>query len=116
LTPQRIDHSINAEARAKLFHDSNQPVPASIAVLLATARRENDRHEAKKMANRKSASCSRARKKSKDNAMAQENVKLKRESDILSHLPDPVRSSIMSFYLLKQTNTNFWHCNRRLHA
>lgn len=82
---------INTEAHVKQLQDSAQPIPQSIAILLASARRKEEKYNAKKLANRKSAYSSRERKKAKINAMAQDNVRLKRESLILKSLPDPVR-------------------------
>ena len=58
------------EALAKQYTDSCQQVPQSITVLLSTARREKAKQDAKKMANRRSAYSSRARKKLKHNAIA----------------------------------------------
>ncbi|KAL3779391.1 hypothetical protein HJC23_000501 [Cyclotella cryptica] len=78
------------EAYAKQLQDSHQPIPQSIAILLASARRREEKHNAKKLANRKSAFSSRIRKKARIDAMAEENVRLKREANILSFLPDPV--------------------------
>ncbi|KAL7503185.1 hypothetical protein ACHAXN_001971 [Cyclotella atomus] len=78
------------EAHVQKLRESAQPIPQSIAILVATARRKEEQYNAKKLANRLSAHSSRERKKAKISAMAQDNVKLKRESLILKSLPDPV--------------------------
>ena len=72
------------------LQETSQPIPPAVAILLASARRKENKYKAKKLANRKSAYSSRERKKAKINAMAIDNVKLRRESAILYSLPDPV--------------------------
>jgi hypothetical protein len=67
-----------------------QPVPESIAVLLADARRREAKKRAKRLANRKSASSSRARKKAFVQEMTELNARLKRQAQILALLPDLV--------------------------
>lgn len=85
------------ESHAKQLQDSHQTIPQSIAILLASARRKDEKQKAKKLANRKSAFSSRVRKKAKIDAMAEENKRLKREATILSFLPDPVSFSNINF-------------------
>jgi hypothetical protein len=85
------------ESRAKQLQDSHQPIPQSIAILLAGAKRKEEKQKAKKLANRKSAFSSRVRKKAKIDAMSEENIRLKREATILSFLPDPVSFLNFSF-------------------
>ena len=69
---------------------ASQRIPPSIAVLLASARHVDEMKDAKKISNRKSAFASRMRKKAQMEAMERENARLKRDSLILSSLPDPV--------------------------
>lgn len=57
---------------------------------IATARRKQEQRISRKIANRKSASDSRARKRAQLDAMAQENSILLRDSFILAFIPDPV--------------------------
>jgi hypothetical protein len=61
------------EAHVKQLQDTSQPVPQSIAVLLALARRKNEKYNAKKLANRKSAYSSRERKKARIRLASNEN-------------------------------------------
>ena len=68
----------------------NQPVPQSVALLLADARRKADKKTAKRVANRKSACTSRARKKALVEEMTRTNARLRRQALILSLLPDLV--------------------------
>jgi lysyl-tRNA synthetase class II len=51
------------EAHAKLLKECNQPIPNAVKILLDDARRREEKRHAKRIANRKSASTSRARKK-----------------------------------------------------
>ena len=53
-------------------------------------RRKEEKREAKRLANRKSASTSRARKKALIEEMTKDNARLRRQALILSFLPDPV--------------------------
>ena len=78
------------EAHVRHLQETSQPIPPSVAILLASARRRENKYKAKKLANRKSAYASRQRKKAKINAMTMDNAKLRRESAILYSLPDPV--------------------------
>lgn len=68
----------------------NQPVPQTVAMLLADARRKEEKRAAKRVANRKSACTSRARKKALVEEMTKTNARLKRQAMILSLLPDLV--------------------------
>ena len=67
-----------------------QPVPQSVALLLADARRKEEKKTAKRVANRKSACTSRARKKALVEEMTRTNARLRRQALILSLLPDLV--------------------------
>jgi hypothetical protein len=68
----------------------NQPVPQYLALLLAEARRKHKKKNSKRLANRKSASTSRARKKALVEEMTRTNARLKRQALILSLIPDLV--------------------------
>jgi PAS domain-containing protein len=59
-------------------------------MLLADARRKQEKRTAKRVANRKSASSSRARKKALIDEMTKANARLRRQAMILSLLPDLV--------------------------
>lgn len=78
------------EKHIKLLQQMNQPVPQSVALLLADARRKSDKKTAKRVANRKSACTSRARKKALVEEMTLTNARLRRQALILSLLPDLV--------------------------
>lgn len=78
------------EAHVKQLRDAKQSVPQSVALLLADTRRKEEKRHAKRLANRKSACTSRARKKALIEEMTKENAKLRRQALILSYLPDPV--------------------------
>lgn len=67
-----------------------QPIPQSVALLLADAQRKEKKKTAKRAANRKSASTSRARKKALVEEMARTNARLRRQALILALLPDLV--------------------------
>jgi hypothetical protein len=73
-----------------LLRQIKQPVPQSVALLLADARRKEDKKTAKRVANRKSACTSRARKKALVEEMTKTNARLRRQALILSLLPDLV--------------------------
>jgi PAS domain-containing protein len=73
-----------------LLHRLNQPVPQSVALLLGDAQRKEKKRKAKRVANRKSASTSRARKKALVEEMTKINARLKRQALILALLPDLV--------------------------
>jgi hypothetical protein len=73
-----------------LLQKLNQSVPQSVAVLLADSQRKQKKRTAKRAANRKSASTSRARKKALDEEMTKANARLRRQALILALLPDLV--------------------------
>lgn len=78
------------ENHVKLLQSMKQPVPQSVALLLADARRKAEKKTAKRVANRKSACTSRARKKALVEEMTRTNARLRRQALILSLLPDLV--------------------------
>jgi len=61
-----------------------------MSLLIADMRRKEEKRHAKRLANRKSASTSRARKKALIEEMTKDNARLRRQALILSYLPDPV--------------------------
>jgi hypothetical protein len=79
-----------ADAHIKLYRAANQSVPQAVALLVADLRRKEEKRHAKRLANRKSACTSRARKKALMDEMTRENARLRRQALILSYLPDPV--------------------------
>lgn len=74
----------------QMLRDTNQSIPQAVAMLLADARRKEDKRTAKRVANRKSACTSRARKKALVEEMTRTNARLKRQALILALLPDLV--------------------------
>ena len=78
------------EQHTSLLHQLKQPIPESVAVLVADAKRKDAKKTAKRLANRKSASSSRARKKALVQEMTELNARLKRQAQILALLPDLV--------------------------
>jgi hypothetical protein len=78
------------EAHAQMLRDTNQPISQPLAMLLADARRKEEKRTAKRVANRKSACTSRARKKALVEEMTRTNARLKRQAMILALLPDMV--------------------------
>jgi len=78
------------ESHAKELHDGGYQLPQAVAILLADARRKEEKRQAKRIANRKSACTSRARKKAKIDQLMNENAQLRRLELILSYLPDPI--------------------------
>jgi len=78
------------EAHVSLLRSSNQPIPQAISVLYAEARRREEKRTAKRVANRKSACTSRARKKAFVEEMTRTNARLRRQAMILALLPDLV--------------------------
>lgn len=78
------------ESHVNLLRDANQQVPQPISLLLAEARRREEKRTAKRVANRKSACTSRARKKALVEEMTRTNAKLRRQAMILALLPDLV--------------------------
>lgn len=78
------------EAHVEVLRSSSTPIPQPVAVLLAEARRREEKRFAKRIANRKSASTSRARKKALVEEMTRTNARLRRQALILALLPDLV--------------------------
>ncbi|KAL7576647.1 hypothetical protein ACA910_005581 [Epithemia clementina (nom. ined.)] len=74
----------------QVLEQIKQPVPQTVSLLLADAKRKEDKRNAKRIANRRSASTSRARKKAYVQEMTELNARLKRQALILSLLPDMV--------------------------
>lgn len=81
---------LSAESHAKELQDGGYQLPQAVAILLADARRKEEKRQAKRIANRKSACTSRARKKAKIDQLMYENAQLRRLELILSYLPDPI--------------------------
>jgi len=78
------------EQHVKLLQQMNRPIPQSAALLLADARRKEQKKTAKRVANRKSACTSRARKKAFVEEMTRTNARLRRQALILALIPDLV--------------------------
>jgi PAS domain S-box-containing protein len=85
-----LPSTVSLEQHVKLLDQYKQPVPQTVALLLADARRKKEKKEAKRVANRKSACTSRARKKALVQEMTETNARLKRQALILALLPDLV--------------------------
>jgi len=73
-----------------LLQQMNQPIPHSVAILRTEAERKIKKKNDKRVANRKSASNSRARKKALVEEMTKTNARLKKQAMILALLPDLV--------------------------
>ena len=71
----------------------NQPIPHSVAILRSEAERKIKKKNDKRVANRKSASNSRARKKALVEEMTKTNARLKKQAMILALLPDLVMTT-----------------------
>jgi PAS fold len=80
----------NTENHAKMYTQMGQAVPQSVSLVLEGARRKEHKKNAKREANRRSASSSRARKRALMEEMAEINIRLRRQALILSLLPDLV--------------------------
>jgi len=85
------------ETHVRMIQENSQPVPQYLMALLAEARhrheetrRREEKKRAKRVANRRSASTSRARKKALVEGMARANACLQRQALILSLIPDLV--------------------------
>eukprot|EP00586_Coscinodiscus_wailesii_P012743 CAMPEP_0172520702 /NCGR_PEP_ID=MMETSP1066-20121228/292157_1 /TAXON_ID=671091 /ORGANISM="Coscinodiscus wailesii, Strain CCMP2513" /LENGTH=804 /DNA_ID=CAMNT_0013303507 /DNA_START=812 /DNA_END=3226 /DNA_ORIENTATION=- len=78
------------ESHIQHLRRTHGSVPSPLVTLLADARRKEAKKTAKRVANRKSACTSRARKKALMEEMAKTNQRLKRQALILSLLPDLV--------------------------
>lgn len=76
-----------------LLSQLNQPIPHSVAILRSEAERKLKKKNEKRVANRKSASNSRARKKALVEEMTKTNARLKKHAMILALLPDLVIST-----------------------
>jgi PAS domain-containing protein len=83
------------EQHVALLQRLQQPVPQTVALLLTEAQRKEKKKTAKRAANRKSASTSRARKKALVEEITRANARLKRQAMILSLLPDLVIATTM---------------------
>ena len=79
-----------SESHVKALEKGGYPVPQAVKLILAEAHRKEERREAKRIANRKSANTSRARKKAQMDQLMNENQRLRKQELILSYLPDPV--------------------------
>jgi len=86
-TLERLDQHI------VLLQQMNQTVPHSVAILRAEAERKRKKKNDKRVANRKSASNSRARKKALVEEMTKTNARLKKQAMILALLPDLVMTT-----------------------
>jgi hypothetical protein len=75
---------------------ARQPIPQHVAVLLFNTRRKEEKRKAKRLANRKSATISRARKKAFIEDMMKDNARLRKRETILKFLPDLVSALIWS--------------------
>lgn len=78
------------EQHVKLLQQMNRPISQSAVLLLADARRKEQKKTAKRVANRKSACTSRARKKAFVEEMTKTNARLRRQALILALIPDLV--------------------------
>jgi len=78
------------ESHIQLLRDAGRPIPNQLQLVLEEARRREHKKTAKRVANRKSACTSRARKKALVEEMTKANARLKRQAQILSLLPDLV--------------------------
>lgn len=81
---EQIEHHI------ALLQKLKQSVPQALVVLLADTKRREEKKNAKRIANRRSASTSRARKKALVKEMTELNARLRRQALILALLPDLV--------------------------
>lgn len=78
------------DVHIKKLQAANQKIPQAVGLLAADMRRKEEKRLAKRLANRRSACTSRARKKALIEEMTKDNARLRREAMILSFLPDPV--------------------------
>ena len=79
-----------SESHVNALEKGGYPVPQAVKLLLAEAHRAEERRQKKRIANRKSANTSRARKKAQMDQLMNENQRLRKQELILSYLPDPV--------------------------
>jgi PAS domain S-box-containing protein len=86
----RLICAFSLEQHVRLLQQLNQAVPSNVLMLLADARKRSEKRQAKRIANRKSACTSRARKKALVKEMTELNAQLRRQALILSLIPDIV--------------------------
>jgi hypothetical protein len=88
---QKISDIVSSsESYVKELKDDGYPIPTGVAILLADARSLEKNRQIKRMANRKAAYTSRARKKAEIDRLMSDNARLRRQGIILSCIPDPV--------------------------
>ena len=87
---KRYNNNVFLEGHVQLLKESNQPIPQPVSLLLAEARRREEKRTAKRVANRKSACTSRAHKHALVEEMTKANARLRRQAMILALLPDLV--------------------------
>ncbi|KAL7518166.1 hypothetical protein ACHAWX_003020 [Stephanocyclus meneghinianus] len=78
------------EMHVQHLKHARQPIPQHLAILLFNTRRMEEKRKAKRLANRKSATLSRARRKSFIDDLTKDNTRLRKKAAILKFLPDPV--------------------------
>ncbi|KAL7482494.1 hypothetical protein ACHAW6_008171 [Cyclotella cf. meneghiniana] len=78
------------EMHVQQLKHSSLPIPQHLAVLLFDNRRKEEKRKAKRLANRKSATISRARKKAFIDDMTKDNARLRKRAALLEVLPDLV--------------------------
>ena len=66
-----------SDAHIRQLREANQVVPQAVALLASDMRRKEERRQAKRLANRKSAHTSRARKKALIDEMSRDNARLR---------------------------------------
>ena len=88
------------EIHVQHLKHARQPIPQHLAVLLFNTRRKEEKLKAKRLANRKSATVSRARRKAFIDDMTKDNTRLRKKAAILKFLPDLVSNHDVSFVLL----------------
>ena len=86
-------NNLSADQHIALLQQMNQAIPHSVAILRAEAERKIKKKNDKRVANRKSASNSRARKKALVEEMTKTNARLKKQAMILALLPDLVMTT-----------------------
>jgi hypothetical protein len=90
------------EMHVQQLKHSSLPIPQHLAVLLVNNRRKEEKRKAKRLANRKSATISRARKKAFIDDMTDDNARLRKRAELLKFLPDLVSREEISlpFFIL----------------
>ncbi|KAL7477551.1 hypothetical protein ACHAW6_003357 [Cyclotella cf. meneghiniana] len=81
---------LSSEYHIRKLQENNQPIPNTVRIVLEDVRNKEEKKHAKRMANRKSASTSRSRKKQLIDELTAAHAKLRRQALILAYLPDPV--------------------------